>query len=179
MQNITEIDQLLEELYMCTEVSDFVSVANQIDIDPDAFTKYQHFSNAHYTRNCIERTDEFELVLLCWEEGQTTPIHCHGGEECWVYIVDGTMREDRFDYDEYDQLVKTDVLEESAGDVSFMNDDLGFHTLTNTAEGRSMSLHLYAHPIKKCRVYNKSKRDFEYKRMCDYSFKGELVTQEV
>ena len=43
------------------------------------FEKYATWNQESYTRNCIARTDTYELILLCWEKKQETPIHEHGG----------------------------------------------------------------------------------------------------
>lgn len=172
---ISTIDQLLSALYACEQKSDFVQVANNMAADKIDFSRYQHFSPKHYTRNCIERTDAFELILLCWEEGQVTPIHCHGGKECWVQIVEGQMVEDRYDYNSQNALEKVETTNCRNSDVTFMNDDLGYHTLSNVNNGRSMSLHLYASPIKECRIFNSKTNEFEWRKMRDYSYKGELL----
>jgi cysteine dioxygenase len=112
------------------------------------------WSKEAYTRNCIVENEDFELILLCWEKGQITPIHDHGGEECWVYFVDGDFEENIYK--------ETHV---TGGDVTFMVDAMGFHSLQNISDGRSMSLHLYAKPIRNCQVFNRQTSEYRTKKL--------------
>lgn len=41
------------------------------------YKKYQFFNKFKYCRNLIAINPEFELILLCWAEGQASPIHNH------------------------------------------------------------------------------------------------------
>lgn len=101
------------------------------------------------------RTEDYELVLLCWEEGQQTPIHCHGGMECWVHMVQGELEEKRFEQpDATIEPTLTNKMALTSSHLSYMNDDMGFHSLRNIYPGRSISLHLYAKPIDSCEIYN-------------------------
>ena len=100
------------------------------------------------------------MILLCWEEGQITPIHDHGGEECWVKVIEGEFRETIYKEDEIGGLtfVKSAVSKENA--VTYMKDFMGFHSLENLSKKRSMSLHLYAKPIRKCRAFDEKTKTF-------------------
>ncbi len=73
------------------------------------FEKYATWSETCYTRNCIAENEDFELILICWEKGQATAIHDHGGEECWVYFVEGEFRENIYTQEKEGELnvVKT------------------------------------------------------------------------
>jgi cysteine dioxygenase len=41
-----------------------------------------------------------------------------------------------------------------------MKDFIGFHRLENVSNKRSMSLHLYAKPIRKCRIFDEKSKSF-------------------
>ena len=45
-------------------------------------------------------------------------------------------------------------------DVTYMKDFMGFHRLENLSKKRSMSLHLYAKPIRKCNVFDENSKTF-------------------
>jgi len=59
--------------------------------------------------------------------------------------------------------VKTTVSKE--GKVTYMKDFMGFHTLENLSNKKSMSLHLYAKPIRKCRVFDEKLNTFVTKKL--------------
>jgi len=116
---------------------------------------YLYFNEERYTRNCIARDDYFELVLLCWEQGQKTAIHCHNNQECWVKVVAGSFAEELYRVNDATgtmEYISTEIL--SQHDVTAVEDANIFHNLTNISRGRSISLHLYMKPIEECRIYD-------------------------
>lgn len=165
LENITSLSKLLEILPTCSG-QDYFDIARNLAIPDEDLLAYAFWSDENYTRNCVSRTEDYELLLLCWEEGQETPIHCHNGEECWVYLAKGKLREKRYVL-ENDKLQLTADVEMSQDRLSYMNDDLGYHSLHNLNEGRSMSLHLYVGPIDECSIYKEEKDKFIYKKL-DY-----------
>lgn len=56
-------------------------VRNNI-VDCGSLAPYLWFSNDHYTRNLVLKTDLFELIAICWEIGQKSPIHNHRDQNC-------------------------------------------------------------------------------------------------
>jgi len=156
--HITSLNQLLQILPSCTP-ADYKAIAKDMVIVASDLTKYASWRSDRYTRNCIVRTDAYELILLCWEPGQETAVHCHGGEECWVYNVQGTILETNYEMLN-NQPVETDATELTQGKVSYMNDDLGYHKLANAGAGRCMTLHLYMNPIDHCTSWVEATRAF-------------------
>lgn len=174
METITSLKKLLEKLPEC-EGDDYFEIARNMSIPTEELKPFAFWSDETYTRNCVARTKDYELLLLCWEEGQETQIHCHNGEECWVYLAKGKLREKRFDT-ENGHIKKTADVKMTRDRLSYMNDDLGYHSLHNLNEGKSMSLHLYVGPIDECSVFDEDKDKFVYKDLEYYSEQGELLT---
>lgn len=131
----------------------------------NAFENYSSWSNDCYTRNCIVDNEKFELILICWCEGHQTPIHDHGGEECWVKVIEGEFKETIYKQNEIGNLtiVKTSI--SKSDEVTYMKDFMGFHRLQNLSNKRSISLHLYAKPIRTCRVFDEESKTFSDKKM--------------
>src|SRR5690554_1180823 len=174
---ITTIDQLIEELNNVINKEEYKKLVMRLDIDLEEYQPYMLFSDEKYTRNCISRTKEYELLLLCWQEDQETPIHCHNNEECWVYVVQGEFDEKRYvDNSKNPNGIKLEAQIELEKDgVSYMNDDMGYHKLTNIYKGRTMSLHLYMNPIDECKVFNEEDGEFEVKKLAYHSYEGRLL----
>lgn len=167
IKNIESLSKLLEILPTCQE-EDYFNIAKKMSIPLEDLMPYATWCKDSYTRNCIHRTKEYELLLLCWEEGQETSIHSHNGEECWVYLAKGKLREKRFVIDGASLKLTADVKMNQAR-LSYMNDDLGFHSLHNLDEGRSMTLHLYVGPIDECTIYKEEKDRFVNKKLSYHS----------
>ncbi|MCT4697769.1 cysteine dioxygenase family protein [Tenacibaculum haliotis] len=156
MQSLDELVTALSE----GERTTFNHIIHSVKLPIKTFEDYISWSEECYTRNCIVNNEKFELILLCWEQGQITPIHDHGGEECWVKVIEGEFRETIYKEDEIGGLtfVKSSVSKENA--VTYMKDFMGFHSLENLSKKRSMSLHLYAKPIRKCRAFDEKTKTF-------------------
>lgn len=119
-----------------------------------AFETCSSWSSESYTRNCVVENDDFELILLCWQPGQLTPIHDHGGEECWVKIIEGEFKETLYKADEAGKLKPVKTSYSKPNDITYMIDFMGFHTLENLSDKKSLSLHLYAKPIRSCQIFD-------------------------
>jgi cysteine dioxygenase len=143
----------------------FNDIFRSIDVPASNFKEVCSWSNDSYTRNCLACTDEFELILICWEKGQITPIHDHGGEECWVKIIDGSIKETIYEPSDQNLPKPIRTLFPKTGDVTYMVDFMGCHRLENKTDGRAMTLHLYAKPINSCNIFDEDCSEFISKDM--------------
>ena len=161
---IQSFDELIAAL--CEEDPDsYGDIMHSLDIPMSEFQKHSTWSNDSYTRNCIFQNEKFELILLCWEEGQITPIHNHGGEECWVRIIQGEFKESIYKEGDEGALELIRVATAKRNDLTYMVDFMGTHSLANLSKKRSMSLHLYAKPIRECEIFDEESNKFVNKKM--------------
>lgn len=49
-----------------------------------------------YTKRRLVLHPSFEVFIICWRAGQTTPIHDHGGALSWNKVLEGEQRDTRF-----------------------------------------------------------------------------------
>lgn len=161
---IQTIEDLIAEL-TDEERTDYADIINSIAISANDFEAFSTWSEESYTRNCLVDNERLELILLCWEPNQVTPIHDHGGEECWVKVIDGELMETIYEPFEDNELEELVSKTSKAGDISYMADFIGFHRLENSHNGRSMSLHLYAKPIRSCRLFDEDSKKFIRKEL--------------
>ena len=150
----------LDEMVRLLKMGDYEPVLSDAEytmFSIDELLPYINWNQNRYTRNCIAHDEYFELVLLCWEQGQKTAIHCHNEQECWVKVVSGCFAEELYKLDESTGEMKyltTEIL--SQDEVTAVEDASIFHNLANINRGRSMSLHLYMKPIVECRIYDEA-----------------------
>lgn len=161
LETLSELIQVLDEV----ERTKYTTILKSMKLPIAEFKKHATWSETCYTRNCIEENENFELILICWEKEQVTAIHDHGGEECWVYFVEGEFREHVYTENEKGKLDIIKTTEAKPGVVSYMIDFMGYHNLENLSNKRSMSLHLYAKPIKNCNVYDSKNNEFTRKEL--------------
>jgi cysteine dioxygenase len=152
IQTINELVTALSE----GERTTFCEILRSAKIPISDFEDHQMWSKECYTRNCLADTPQFELILLCWEPQQFSPIHDHGGEECWVKIIDGDFKETIYNKNNKGNLTRIRTNFAKPNDITYMTDSMGFHRLKNESNKRGLSLHLYAKPIRNCQVFDEN-----------------------
>lgn len=157
IQEIRTIDlkELVNDILIMktSEIGDYLKTNSFVVQD---LLSYCTWNEEHYTRNCLQRNQEKEIILLCWEPGQKTPIHNHNGQNCWVSQLQGSITENLYqNYNQQYNLTNSISLEE--GKCSFINDEMGWHNLENHSNKRSVSLHIYVNPIEECEILNGEK----------------------
>ncbi len=99
-----------------------------------------------YTRAPIFKSDEMEIVVICFADGQTSSVHHHQGSNCVVKVVRGKVLETLFD-DIADVLEFESSHVLKAGDVSGL-DGKQIHQLSNMSKTGTVLLNFYSPPFK-------------------------------
>lgn len=107
------------------------------------------------TRQVMFKNAQFELVLMNWGAESSSPIHGHGGSQCYMHVLSGELIETR--YRPYDA---TPVHEAKLtnGSVTHINDQACFHKLSSTTG--AVSLHLYARPLESMQVFDETQNEW-------------------
>lgn len=114
------------------------------------------FAPNAYARNLLHKDELFELILLCWEVGQVTPIHDHQGQRCWMGVLDGRVEETLYDLPASGgrALRVRSAKQHARGAVAFITDEIALHRIAQVGDGPAVSMHLYSRPIPACRVFD-------------------------
>ena len=161
---INTLGQLIDALNNRGDVG-YNDILRVMEVPFSEFEAVSSWSDQTYTRNCIICEEDFELILLCWEPNQVTKIHDHGGQECWVKILKGELKETIYEHYVEGEPVPVRSFIGKPGDIRYMVDFMGCHRLENTTNERALSLHLYAKPIETCNIYDEEKELFVPKNM--------------
>ncbi len=138
---------------------------------------YVRWSDERYTRNLVHRTREYELLLLCWQPEQASPIHDHAGQSCWMAVLEGDMEEVHYRAPGAPQAAEA-CLDEGRSctygpsQVAFIDDRIALH-LIQPKSGPGVTLHLYAKPIDECRVFEPSTGQVTGVELGYHSVRGE------
>ncbi|MEM6830275.1 MAG: cysteine dioxygenase family protein [Bacteroidota bacterium] len=155
---ITTIPQLITFL---SEKGDHdmkvLEIMKSVTIPQEEFEKYYSWNQKRYTRNVLFRDDKLELILVCMEKGQASPIHDFNSQEAWIHPVVGRLREERYKINPGDDIKLEQISSVLLGpdEYSYMN-QVGIHRFTNDYESRSVSLNVYAKPVREWRVYEEN-----------------------
>jgi cysteine dioxygenase len=134
-------------------------------VDPESLKPYLFFSKGNYTRNLIFRNDLFECMTICWEIGQSSRIHNHRDQNCWMSAPIGRLKVQNFRVEERDRshctchLVATDSYDMDSAHPAYVDPLEPVHQVLNLAEfnQRAVSLHVYSHPFDTCEIYLREK----------------------
>lgn len=120
----------------------------------DDWRNYALTSPSCYTRNQVEINEAYELLVLCWDQDQCSPIHNHEGQDCWMAVLQGPMEEVHYEAPSCDGPLPcgpTRCFE--TGQVAYISDDIALHLVRAGEKGPSVSLHLYSKPYGECNCY--------------------------
>lgn len=123
---------------------------------PPDLAPFLRWSMKHYTRNCITRNEQFELLVICYNPGQSTSIHDYDSEKAWVLPLFGKLALERFSLNDENTLVHTETQELWPGAVASMSGEDSIHRFYNPGPERAVSLNLYAKPMSRWRVYDEA-----------------------
>ncbi len=77
-------------------VDQIIRFLQNTPVVPDTLAPYLTWDKQHYTRNLIDKTPLYELVAICWEVGQTSSVHNHREQNCWMAVPVGRLRVENF-----------------------------------------------------------------------------------
>ena len=137
-------------------------------VRPETLEKYLFFSKGSYTRNLIYKNDVFECMAICWEVGQSSRIHNHRDQNCWMSAPIGRLKVQNFRVEDRHtadadahcgtcKLIATDVYVMDAAHPAYVNPLEPVHQVLNLTEynQRAVSIHVYSKPFDMCEVYYK------------------------
>ena len=139
----TIINYINEHLELVKTLDHFKDYLNEMNIKIDDIEESKiQFDSNKYRRNIIFRNDTFEILLICWEEGQSTPIHFHPEKGCLLNVIQGELEETI--YNKSNEIEKQNHFK--INNISYMHNTIGSHSIRNIYKGRSISLHIYSPP---------------------------------
>lgn len=110
-----------------------------------------------YTRNLLLLNDRLAFMALVWRPGAESSIHAHAGSGCWLRVIMGVLNEVVYTVSSCKKLLEVSQVNSiSDGNSSYVDDDLGVHSMRNPTSQFSVSLHFYAPPFKSCDVYRRT-----------------------
>ena len=71
--------------------AEIVAFLSSTAVDPQSLAPYLTWDRQHYTRNLIDKTPLYELIAICWEVGQTSSVHNHRDQNCWMAVPIGRL----------------------------------------------------------------------------------------
>jgi cysteine dioxygenase len=138
----------LDKLQTRPPLAELSDALRRLDITCDDVADFVRFSEKSYMRNLVRGSDWYHVLVLCWKNGQRSPIHDHAGSSCAVRVLRGTLTETLFEFTPHGHVKATLSRDLSPGSVTATEDD-GLHQISNLQAGDAdlVTLHVYSPPL--------------------------------
>lgn len=114
--------------------------------DCDDWKKFIQFSNTNYSRIKLDEfsNDLFDVILICWNKGQSSRLHDHPENGCLLKILQGSLQEELHTFDDNKtEYIGTKII--NVDDISYMEKSHKLHKISSLNE-QAISLHIYSPP---------------------------------
>lgn len=157
---ITTIDQLSKNLNLGPGYGGYNELFNAIELPKSEWENSCSWKDNRYTRNCISSCDEYELLLMCWQKEHSSPIHSFKFQEGWIKVLEGELTIQSYEMDREENCChKKESIVLKPGESTYLNDDMGFHQVINSANGNSISLHLNIERVTEWEVFRACRQE--------------------
>jgi cysteine dioxygenase len=128
---------------------------SRFDVALPDLAEYLHFSPATYQRNLVRAGPHYHAWLLCWRNGQRSPIHDHRGSACVVRVLSGRLTETVFELAPNGHVKATFSRDFEEGSL-LGSEDSDIHQVSNLQAGSAdlVTLHVYAPPLFRMETYS-------------------------
>jgi cysteine dioxygenase len=136
------LDELLEQL-------------RSVEVDVADLAEHVRFSSRSYTRNLVREGPWYHLLVLCWKNGQRSPIHDHTGSTCGVRVLRGVATETAFGFAPHGRVKALGSRDLGPGTVCGSQDS-DLHQVSNLQDGDAdlVTLHVYSPPLRLMGTYS-------------------------
>jgi cysteine dioxygenase len=158
-RNLDELICYLDGLTGRAPLGKLVTELDELDVDCAEVARFIRFSNQGYTRNLVRAGPWYNLLVLCWKNGQRSPIHDHAASSCGVRVLRGTLTETHFEFAANGLVKATFSRELEPGGVCGTQDD-DLHQVSNLQAGDAdlVTLHVYSPPLLHMGTYSLTDR---------------------
>src|SRR2546423_656161 len=98
--------------------------------------KHTKFSAGHYARNLVHSGPWYNVWVMCWKNGQRSPIHNHASSTCGVRVLRGILTETKFEFAPNGHIKAISSRDLSVGQVCGARDD-NMHQISNLQAGNA------------------------------------------
>jgi cysteine dioxygenase len=144
-------------------LAELTAVLGSLRPGRDDLTDFVRFSDLGYTRNLVRAGRYYSVLVLCWKNGQRSPIHDHAGSNCCVRVLRGVLTETRFEFAADGQVKAVSSRDYPQGCV-LASADLDLHQVANLQAGDAplVTLHAYSPPLEHMGTYTLADRTREF-----------------
>jgi cysteine dioxygenase len=147
-RTLKDLFAFLDDLDQRAPLRELTAELEELDIDLSELAEFMRFSDRGYARNLVRAGPWYNVLVLCWKNGQRSPIHDHAGSSCGVRVLRGTATETLFVFADNGDVWATHSRHLTAGSVTGSQDS-DMHQISNLQPGSAdlVTLHVYTPPL--------------------------------
>ena len=147
-KTLNDLIAFLDSLQQRATLPQLVAELADLRVDCDELGEHVRFSDQQYARNLVHKGQWYQLLVLCWKNGQRSPIHDHAGSTCGVRVLRGVMTETTFAFTPNGHVKAIGSRDLAEGQVCGTQDD-DLHQISNLQAGEAdlVTLHVYTPPL--------------------------------
>ena len=118
-------------------------------------SSYLVFNPTRYVRNRVHDGPSYQALVLCWRNGQRSPIHNHRGSHCGVKVLRGVATETIFARAPNGMVLPLRSRDLPAGHTC-ASADADIHQVSNLQAGGAdlVTLHVYSPPLLRMEMFS-------------------------
>jgi len=145
---ITALEPLFEYLDRLQErpsLTELKAQVSRLRIECEDVAQFIRFSEQAYMRNLVRAGPWYNVLVLCWKNGQRSPIHDHAGSVCALRVLRGVLTETLFEFTANGHVKATMSRDFGPGSV-VVSQDSDLHQVSNLQDGTAdlVTLHVYS-----------------------------------
>jgi cysteine dioxygenase len=146
--HLVQLFDYLDALRGRAPLPELIGTLARTSIICDEVADKLRFSPRTYQRIPLRVSDWYQAWVMCWRNGQRSPIHDHKGSSCAVRVLRGTLTETLFAFAPNSHVKATCSRDFQPGDV-FGGEDGDVHQVSNLQAGQAdlVTLHVYSPPL--------------------------------
>jgi DMSO/TMAO reductase YedYZ molybdopterin-dependent catalytic subunit len=157
--NLDTLIRYLDRLEGRASLADLTERLRRLELDARDVASFLRFAEPTYQRVLVRAGPWYHLWVLCWKNGQRSPIHDHLGSSCGVRVLRGTATVTDFVFAANGHIKAMGSRDYPAGSV-LGNEDGDLHQLSNLQAGSDdlVTLHIYSPPLLRMATYSLTER---------------------
>jgi cysteine dioxygenase len=147
-QTLQSLLDYLDNLEERAPLEELTARLAALDINCADVADYIRFSDRGYSRNLVRAGPWYNVLVLCWKNGQRSPIHDHAESTCAVRVLRGTATETTFQFAPNGHVWATGSKLHRPGTV-MGSQDADMHQVSNLQAGNAdlVTMHIYTPPL--------------------------------
>lgn len=153
--SISEFLTRLDRFHERIALDSLAGLLRDLAVCPEEVGEFVQFGPTTYRRNLMHSGPSYQALILCWRNGQRSPIHDHRGSSCGVRVLRGVATETAYERTPNGMVAATRSREIPEGSVC-ATQDTDIHQMSNLQEGGAdlITLHIYSPPLLKMGTYS-------------------------